>query len=138
MDIILKIVAVGLITCIATLIVRPVRSDFSIIIAIVGGIIIIFMIIGYLTDIFSSLNGIIKFTGLNSDLYKLLLKIIGVGYLIEFTASICNDTGNASLGDKVLLGGKIVILVMALPIITNILDIIMGLLPQWKDVWVLL
>lgn len=130
MDIILKIVAIGLITCVATLIVRPIRSDFSIIIAIVGGIIIIFMIIDYLTDILSTLKGIIGFTGLNSGLYTLLLKIIGVGYLIEFTASICSDTGNGSLGDKVLLGGKIVILVMALPIITNILEIIMGLLPR--------
>ena len=90
------------------------------------------MIIEYLTEILSSVGGIIKFTGLNSQLYTLLLKIIGIGYLIEFTASICSDTGNSSLGDKVLLGGKIVILVMALPIITNILEIIMGLLPQWK------
>lgn len=130
MDIILKIVAIGLITCVATLIVRPIRQDFSIIIAIVGGIIIICMIIDYLTDILSSFKNIINFTGLNSGLYTLLLKIIGVGYLIEFTASICSDTGNGSLGDKVLLGGKIVILVMALPIITNILEIIMGLLPK--------
>lgn len=133
MDIILKIVAIGLITCVATLIVRPIRQDFSIIIAIVGGIIIICMIIDYLTDILSSFKNIINFTGLNSGLYTLLLKIIGVGYLIEFTASICSDTGNGSLGDKVLLGGKIVILVMALPIITNILEIIMGLLPKWES-----
>ena len=35
----------------------------------------------------------------------------------------------ASLGDKVLLGGKIIILVMALPIVTGILNIVMELLP---------
>lgn len=129
MDIIFKIVAVGLITCLATMIVKPVRSDFSIIIAIVGGLIIIFMIVNYMTDVFQSFKSIIDFTGLNSSLYTLLLKIIGIGYLIEFTASICSDTGNGSLGDKIMLGGKIVILVMSLPIITNILEIIMELLP---------
>lgn len=133
MELIIKIVLIGLITCITTLIVRPVRPDFSIIIAIVGGLIIIALIVGYLTDILGSIKSIINFTGLNSSLYSLLLKIIGVGYLIEFTASICSDTGNSSLGDKVLLGGKIVILVMALPIVTNILKIIMELLPQWKN-----
>ena len=104
MDIILKIIAVGLITCVATLIVKPIRSDFSIIIAIVGGLIILFMIVNYLSTVFDSLKNIINFTGLNSDLYTLLLKIIGVGYLVEFTASICSDTGNSSLGDKILLG----------------------------------
>lgn len=129
MDIILKIIAVGLITCVATLIVRPIRSDFSIIIAIVGGLIILFMIVNYLSTVFDSLKNIINFTGLNSSLYTLLLKIIGVGYLVEFTASICSDTGNSSLGDKVLLGGKIIIMVMAMPIIMSILEIIMELLP---------
>lgn len=129
MDIIFKIIAVGLITCVATLIVKPIRSDFSIIIAIVGGLIILFMIINYLTDVFNTFKSIIDFTNLNSNIYSLLLKIIGIGYLVEFTAGLCSDTGNNSLGDKVLLGGKIVIMVMALPIITSILDIIMELLP---------
>lgn len=129
MEIIFKIIAIGLITCLATMIVRPIRSDFAVIIGLVGGLIILFMVINYLATIFEVFKEIIGITSLNSNLYTLLLKIIGVGYLIEFTAGICSDTGNSSLGDKVLLGGKIIILVMALPIITNILQIIMELLP---------
>lgn len=129
MEIIFKIIAIGLITCLATMVVRPIRSDFAVIIGLVGGLIILFMVINYLATIFEVFKEIIGITGLNSSLYTLLLKIIGVGYLIEFTAGICSDTGNSSLGDKVLLGGKIIILVMALPIITNILQIIMELLP---------
>ena len=130
MDIIIKIVAIGLITSFATLIIKPIRSDFAILTAIAGGLVIIFLIMNYLMSIFASLKGIISFTGLNSNLYTLLLKIVGVGYLIEFAAGICSDTGNSSLSDKVLLGGKIVILVMAFPIINNILEIIMGILPK--------
>ncbi len=129
MDVIFKIVAIGLITCVASLIIKPIRNDFAIIISIVGGIIIVVMLLGYLTGIFDTLKDIIGITNLNSSLYTILLKIIGIGYLIEFTAGICNDTGNGSLGDKILLGGKIIIMVMALPIITNILEIIMELLP---------
>lgn len=129
MELILKIVGIGLVTCIATLIIKPIRSDFSVFIGIAGGLIIIFMIINYLTGIFTTIKSIFNVTGLNSSLYSLLIKIIGIGYLIEFTAGICSETGNQSLGDKVLLGGKIVILVMSLPIITNILSIIMEILP---------
>ena len=130
MDIILKIVGIGLVTCIATIIIKPIRSDFATFIGIAGGLIIILMIINYLTGIFNAIQGIIGATGVNSNLYNLLIKIIAIGYLIEFTSGICSDTGNQSLGDKVLLGGKIVILVMALPIITNILQIIMDILPS--------
>lgn len=84
----------------------------------------------YLSGIFDIFNNIFKVSGINSSLYAIIFKIIGIGYLTEFTASICNDTGNNSLGDKVLLGGKIIILVMALPIVTSILDIVMELLPK--------
>ena len=129
MDSLYKIIGIALITCIATLIVKPVRPDFAIFISIVGGVIILFMLAGYLTDIFDVFNQIFNFTNVNSSLYKIIFKIIGVGYLVEFTASLCSDTGNNSLGDKVLLGGKIIILVMALPIVTSILEIVMELLP---------
>ena len=130
MDSLYKIIGIALITCIATLIVKPVRPDFAVFISVVGGVIILFMLAGYLTDIFEVFNQIFNYTNVNSSLYKIIFKIIGVGYLVEFTASLCSDTGNNSLGDKVLLGGKIIILVMALPIVTSILEIVMELLPS--------
>ncbi len=129
MELIFKIVAIGMITCIATLIIKPIRSDFALMIALAGGVIILVMLLNYLTSVFDTFNLIINSTGISSSLYSLVLKIVGIGYLIEFSASMCNDSGNSSLGDKILFGGKIVIMVMALPIITNILQIIAELLP---------
>ncbi len=130
MDSLYKIIGIALITVVATLILKPVRPDFAVFISVVGGVIILFMLAGYLTDIFEVFNQIFNYTNVNSSLYKIIFKIIGVGYLVEFTASLCSDTGNNSLGDKVLLGGKIIILVMALPIVTSILEIVMELLPS--------
>lgn len=130
MDTIFKIIGIALITCVTCLIIKPVRPDFAVFISIVGGIIIIFFLLSYLSGILDIFNNIFEISGINGSLYGVIFKIIGVGYLTEFTASICSDTGNNSLGDKVLLGGKIIILVMALPIVTSILDIVMELLPQ--------
>lgn len=129
MDLIYKIVAIGIITSIATLIIKPIRNDFALMIALTGGIIILLMLLNYLTSVFDAFKLIINSTGISSSLYTIVLKIVGIGYLIEFSAGICNDSGNSSLADKILLGGKIVIMVMALPIITNILQIISELLP---------
>ena len=129
MDIIIKIVAIGIITCIATMIIKPIRSDFSILIAILGGVLILIMIINYLTGIFSVFTDLMSMTGLNNNVYSLLLKIVGIGYLVEFASSICTDTGNSSLGDKILFGGKVIIMAMSLPIVMNILEIVMEILP---------
>lgn len=129
MDMIFKLIAVGLITCVSILIVRPIRNDFAVLLSVVGGIIIILFIINYVSGIFNTLQNLVTETGVNSNLFKLILKIVGVGYLAEFTASVCADSGVGGLGDKVLLGAKIVILTMALPIVNNILQIITGILP---------
>ena len=131
MDNLFKILSIALITCITCLIVKPIRPDFAILVSIVGGIIVLFYVITSFSTIFDVFNNIFKISGVKTSLYSVILKIIGIGYLTEFTASICNDTGNSSLGDKVLLGGKIIILVMALPVVSSILNIVMELLPQW-------
>lgn len=133
MDSLYKILSIALITCIACLVVKPIRSDFAIFISIVGGIIIVFYMLSYLSSIFDVFNNIFHVSGINGSLYSVIFKIIGVAYLTEFTASICSDTGNSSLGDKVLLSGKIIILVMSIPIVTSILDIVMELLPGWRQ-----
>lgn len=130
MEIIFKIIGIAFVTCIAYIVVKPIRSDFAILISIIGGIIVLFFILSYFSTIFDAFNTIFKVSGVKPSLYSTIFKIIGIGYLTEFTAGICSDTGNNSLGDKVLLGGKIVIMVMALPIVTSILDIVMELLPK--------
>ena len=129
MELIFKIIAIGLITCFASLIIKPVKQDFAILICVVGGLIILVFVIKYLSTAFSLFQNIINKTGLSKSIFTLLLKIISIAYLTEFSASLCNDCGSASLGDKVLLGGKIVLLVMAFPIISKILEIVMELLP---------
>lgn len=130
MDSLYKIISIAVITCIACLIIKPIRNDFAILISIVGGVIVLFYTVSYLSQIFDVFTEIFNISGINSSIYSIILKIIGIGYLTEFTAGICNDTGNSSLADKVLLGGKVVILVMAIPIVTSILDIVMEMLPR--------
>ena len=123
-----KIVGIGLITCIACLIVRQVKPDVASIIMMAGGVVILLMVVDYVAQIFDVFKVIIDKTGLTSNLFSIVLKIVGVGYLTEFAANICSDTGCNSLSDKILLAGKILILVMSLPIVTNIVEIVVGLL----------
>jgi len=126
---IFKILAIALITCVATLIVRQVKPDFASLVTLTGGILILLMLVEYLNQVFDVINYIIEKTNLTPGLFGIVLKIIGIGYLTEFTANICTDAGSSSLAGKVLLAGKIVILVMSLPILTNIIEIIVGILP---------
>ena len=87
------------------------------------------MIINYVFEIINAFTFIVDKTGVGTGIFKTVLKIIGVGYLAEFSANLCNDSGNASIGDKIVLAGKIIILAYSLPIVTSIIEVLMGILP---------
>ena len=67
-------------------------------------------------------------TGMENGLLKLLLKIVGVGYISEFGAGILNDFGGNSLADKVTLAGKVIIVTLSLPIVETLLKLVQGFL----------
>jgi stage III sporulation protein AD len=67
-------------------------------------------------------------TGIENGLIKILIKIIGVGYLTEFASGILNDFGGNALADKVVLCGKLTIVVLSLPILKGLLQMITGFL----------
>ena len=128
MDII-KIIGIGLITVVTCMLVKPMKPEISIIIGLCGGILILSQTINYIVEIIESFTNIVQKTGLDTSLLKTVLKIIGIGYLTEFSANLCADSGNSSIADKILFSGKVIILVIALPIVTNIIEIIMEILP---------
>ena len=125
---IFKIVGIGIIACIITIVVKQVKPELAVTVLVSTSIIIIIYIFKYFTQIFSIFNDIVDKTGIDENLFTILIKIIGVGYLVEFGASICEDTGNSSIANKVILGGKIAIFIMAIPIIQNLFSLILELL----------
>lgn len=59
-----------------------------------------------------------------------ILKIIGIAYIAEFASQITKDAGQGALASKIELGGKILILAMAIPILTIIIETIISLIPS--------
>lgn len=66
--------------------------------------------------------------GIDNRIFSLLVKIIGIGYVTDFSAGVIEDTGSKSLADKVVLAGKIIIMTLALPVVVKLFDLIAGLL----------
>lgn len=125
---ILRILAIALITVLANMIVKQSRPEIAMIITLVGSILIIFMTVSSLNSVISSFYNIFKATKVDSSLLTPLFKIIALGYITEFGANICVDAGIGGLADKILFSGKVLILLVALPIITTVVDLVMGLL----------
>lgn len=128
MTILLKIIAIALVTVFASMIVKQLKPEIAVFITLVGSVLIITMAIDSLTDIVNYFTNLFRTTGVNTELLTPLFKIIAIGYLAEFSANICADAGAASVSDKILFSAKLIILVVSLPIITSVIDMIVALL----------
>jgi len=99
------------------------------IVGLAGGVFVFFYIIDLIEDVFGLFEYIMEITNLDSKLFTLLIKMIGVGYITEFSANLCKDSGNSAMAAKLLLAGKLVIFVMAIPIITSLIELIVSIMP---------
>lgn len=123
-----KIIGVAFITAISTIILRATKPELSFAVTVVGVIVILLMIIDSMENTVGIFMRMAQLTGVENGLIKILVKIVGVGYLTEFAAGILNDFGSTAVADKVVLGGKIAILVLSLPVLEGLLQMIGGLL----------
>lgn len=128
MDIV-KIIGVGLIALIISVIIKQYRPEFAMYVSIIAGTIILFLIIDKISGIITLLTNLSKKTGINSQYLSILLKITGIAILTEFAVSICKDSGESAIASKIDLGGKLIVISMSIPIISALLEIIIKIIP---------
>ena len=125
---IFRIAAIGIITALCVLVLRENRSDIATLIGITGGVIILLSLIDYFTQIFYFLRRFIEKTGIDGSVIKALVKIVGIGYVADFSAGIVEESGSKALSEKIVLGGKVIIFIMSIPIIEMLFEIISSML----------
>ena len=128
MDII-KIIGIGLVAVIIIVILKQYRPEFAMYVSIGAGILIFALIATKLSGIIEVLKSIANKSSINNKFLVLLIKITGIAILTEFTVSLCKDSGESAIANKVDLGGKVIIMSMAIPIMSSLLETIINILP---------
>lgn len=128
MDII-KIIGIGLIAVIIIVILKQYRPEFAMYVSLGAGILIFALIAMKISGIIEVLKSLANKSSINNEFLVLLIKITGIAILTEFTVSICKDSGESAIANKVDLGGKVIIMSMAIPIMSSLLETIINILP---------
>ncbi|MFS0837770.1 stage III sporulation protein AD [Paenibacillus sp. UNC499MF] len=126
---IIQIVGLGLIATVLILIIKEQKPMFAFLLAAFTGILIFLFLVGKIASVIEVLHNLAQQSGVNMVFLKTILKIIGIAYIAEFGAQIVRDAGQESIASKIELSGKILIMVMAIPIITVIIETVIKLFP---------
>lgn len=120
--VVIKITLIGVLAVLLGLQFKLLRPEYATYIGIACGGLICIFIVEYLNRVFNEFEGLQQYVSANREYLNILLKMIGITYICEFSASICRDAGFQSIAGQIEVFGKVCILMFGLPIVISLLQ----------------
>ena len=120
----IKIIGVGLVTAVAAVLLRSTKPELSFAVTVAGVVIILIFAIDLASETFGIFSEIGEMAGIDDSLVKIVVKIIAIGYLVEFAAGMVEDFGSKSVADKLVFAGKVIIFTVSVPIVRSMVTLI--------------
>lgn len=126
----IKIIGIGFLTVICSIVLKEYKKEFALYVVLIGTLLILYISFDILLNIVNFLNDLSRKASIDNSFVSLLLKITGISILSEFAISICKDCGEVSIANKIDLGGKIIVISLSIPVIGSSLEQLLLLLPS--------
>ncbi|WP_157087833.1 stage III sporulation protein AD [Cytobacillus eiseniae] len=127
---ILQIVGVALVATFLALIVKEQKPNFAFLLIVFVGCAIFLYLVDQINAIIHMIEQIAVNAKINMMYIETILKVIGIAYIAEFASQITKDAGQGAIASKIELAGKILILAMAIPILTVMIETIIQMIPS--------
>ena len=127
---IIQIIEISLIVTMLMLVLKKERPEIAVQISLLLSVIIFLIMLDKIQVVLILFRDMAERANMNYMYLQTILKIIGIAYIAEFGSQVCRDAGEGAVANKIEFAAKILIMVMAVPIIALVLDTIVRLLPR--------
>ena len=103
---------------------KSIKSEYGLFISLVVCIVAMFFGISKLSYFMEAIEIIRQYIGLDNEYITIILKIIGISYVAEFTSDVCKDCGYGAMSGQIQMVGKLTIFGISIPIIMTLLETI--------------
>ena len=124
---VIKIVGISIFAVIMIIILKNYRPEMALVHSIITGIGIMLYAISKMSSVINVLNDLVSKSGVNTDFLLIIIKVIGIAYIVEFGKNVCIDAGQSSIATKLEMAGKVVIVVLTIPLISSLVNVLVGL-----------
>ena len=101
---------------------KGLKGEYGIYLVAAVGLVIFFYGVTKLKTVIETIRQVQSYIRLNRMYLEVLLKMIGITYIAEFSSGICKDAGYGSLGSQIEIFGKLSVLAVSMPILLALLD----------------
>lgn len=116
------VIGLSLVGASAAVLVKNQHKDIALLISAGFSVALLLFAFTPLREIVKGIDEVAEKYSIDAGSVKIILKIIGVSYLVRFAADLCKDSGEIAIASKVELFGKLAIGVMVVPVVLEILD----------------
>ena len=125
---IIKVAVIGIVSVLLGLQFKTIKSEYGTMVVLVAAICIFFFGITRVNRIIEAVNLVKSGLGISGSYIQMLLKIVGISYIFEFSSDIFKDSGYSALSNQIHIFGKLSILVISAPVFLKLFDVIGGML----------
>lgn len=123
----LQVIGISLIGAFFAMILKEQKPNLSFLLVVFIGSSIFLFLVDKITNIVQMVEKLAISSNVNMLYFATILKVIGIAYIAEFASQITKDAGQAAISSKIEFAGKIMILTMAIPILTAIIESVIQL-----------
>lgn len=120
---IFKIIGIGFTGGILSLALKQYKKEYALLTGLATVIIILFFTVDTLENVISQMILITEKSGVDTRYFVAVMKVVGVAYVTQFGSEILRDSGENAIALKVEMAGKIFILGLTIPIVTEFLEV---------------
>ena len=117
-----KIGAMAVMAAILAVWIKGIKPEYSLWVMAAAGVLMGGLALEKLEVLVAELTKLQTYASSYGTYFKLLLKVMGITYLAEFSSDLCKDLGAGMLASQVELIGKLSILVLCMPILSSLLE----------------
>ena len=127
MDIV-KVGVFGIATALLSIPLQKEKKEYSVLLGIAACTVLFAFLITKIQLVLEFVQKLESMTSVDSYYIGLVIKMIGITYVAEFTANICRDAGCTALAGQIELFAKVSVLVVSLPVLLAFLEMIGSML----------
>ena len=120
---VISICVAAVISSVFAVLLKKYNAEYSLILGICTLTLIISYIISSVVIAVSNIKEIFATSTLSLSYLEILLKCIGICFITEFTCDCCKDASQNALSSAVLISGRICVLITALPLFEEFLNL---------------
>ncbi len=122
------IAAFAVVAAVLAVMLRQYKPEYSIILSVAAGVLLLMFVVSAAAPIVDKINEIMDKSAAVSQYGGVLIKALGICLISQMACDACTDAGEVSLASKAELAGKIAMVLVALPLFDDILDVVIKLL----------